>query len=152
MYTWISLLVIITIVIILFRMYEFSEKFGSYVHLIQEQQSLALTELDVPRLGAIVKILKDTSHYHSSTFAEADMALLLKLLRSWPIAMIFPGESFWNFALLLFHFFEHEKNCQYLYCGNAVIDIIRMIVLHPDGAKLFIKHQEAENGMFYHIF
>lgn len=75
-------------------MYEFSEKFGSYVHLIQEQQSLALTELDVPRLGAIVKILKDTSHYHSSTFAEADMALLLKLLRSWPIAMIFPGESF----------------------------------------------------------
>ena len=46
----------------------------------------------------------------------------------------------------------HEKNCQYLYCGNAVIDIIRMIVLHPDGAKLFIKHQEAENGMFYHIF
>ncbi|XP_054777900.1 uncharacterized protein LOC129285936 [Prosopis cineraria] len=84
----------------------------------QEQQKLALTELDVPRLGAIVKILKDASHYHSSTFAEADIALLLKLLSSWPIAMIFP-----------------------------VIDIIRMVVLHPDGAKIFLKHLEAENDI-----
>ncbi|XP_028776282.1 phospholipase A-2-activating protein [Neltuma alba] len=84
----------------------------------QEQQKLVLTELDVPRLGAIVKILKDTSHYHSSTFAEADIALLLKLLRSWPIAMLFP-----------------------------VIDIIRMMVLHPDGANLFLKHLEAENDI-----
>ncbi|KAK4258688.1 hypothetical protein QN277_005111 [Acacia crassicarpa] len=88
----------------------------------QGQQKLALTELDVHRLGAIVKILKDTSHYHSSTFAEADIALLLKLLRSWPSAMIFP-----------------------------VIDIIRMIVLHPDGAKLFLKHLEAENDILLEL-
>ncbi|KAF7840914.1 phospholipase A-2-activating protein [Senna tora] len=84
----------------------------------QEKQNLALTELDVSRLGAIVKILKDTSHYHSSKFADADIALLLKLLRSWPIAMIFP-----------------------------VIDIVRMIVLHPDGAILLLKHFEAENDI-----
>ncbi|KAE8702211.1 4-hydroxy-3-methylbut-2-enyl diphosphate reductase [Hibiscus syriacus] len=58
----------------------------------------------------------DTSHYHSSTFADVDIALLLKLLKSWPLAMIFP-----------------------------VIDILRMIVLHPDGAAVLLRHVEI-NG------
>jgi len=58
---------------------------------MQEKQNLSLTELNVSRLGAIVKILKDTSHYHSSKFADSDIDLLLNLLRSWPTAMIFPG-------------------------------------------------------------
>ncbi|GFY89670.1 transducin family protein [Actinidia rufa] len=57
-----------------------------------DNKNLSLTEFEVLRLGAIVKILKDTSHYHSSTFSDADIALLLKLVKSWPIAMIFPGE------------------------------------------------------------
>ncbi|KAL2983533.1 hypothetical protein AAZX31_12G043600 [Glycine max] len=92
-------------------------EFNNALQSDQEKQNLSLTELNVSRLGAIVKILKDTSHYHSSKFADSDIALLLNLLRSWPIAMIFP-----------------------------VIDIVRMLVLHPDGAVLLHKHFEAENG------
>ncbi|KAG4988424.1 hypothetical protein AAZX31_11G118400 [Glycine max] len=88
----------------------------------QEKQNLSLTELNVSRLGAIVKILKDTSHYHSSKFADSDIALLLNLLRSWPMAMIFP-----------------------------VIDIVRMLVLHPDGAILLQKHFEAENDILMEV-
>jgi hypothetical protein len=53
-----------------------------------------LSELEISRLGAVIKILKDTSHYHTSRFADADIALLLKLLKSWPLAMIFPGQYF----------------------------------------------------------
>lgn len=61
-------------------------------NLLKEQKGLSLTELEVSRLGAIINILKDTSHYHSSIFSDIDIALLLKLVKSWPIAMIFPGE------------------------------------------------------------
>ena len=93
-------------------------EFNNALQSDQEKQNLSLTELNVSRLGAIVKILKDTSHYHSSKFADSDIALLLNLLRSWPIAMIFP-----------------------------VIDIVRMLVLHPDGAVLLHKHFEAENDI-----
>lgn len=45
------------------------------------------------KLGSIVKILKDTSHYHSSTFSDLDVALIVKLLKTWPLAMIFPGNN-----------------------------------------------------------
>ncbi|KAF5448764.1 hypothetical protein F2P56_029269 [Juglans regia] len=83
-----------------------------------EKQKLSLTEPELSRLGAIVKILKDTSHYHCSKFADIDVALLLKLLNSWPLAMIFP-----------------------------VIDILRTSVLHPDWATLLLKHVEAENDV-----
>jgi len=34
----------------------------------------------------------------------------------------------------------------------AVIDIVRMLVLHPDGAILLQKHFEAENGINIAIF
>ncbi|KAK9001372.1 hypothetical protein V6N11_083157 [Hibiscus sabdariffa] len=80
------------------------------------KKDLSLTEPEISRLGAIVKILKDTSHYHSSTFADVDIALLLKMLKSWPLAMIFP-----------------------------VIDIVRMIVLHPDGATVLLRHVEVND-------
>uniref|UniRef100_A0A5B7C275 Putative phospholipase A-2-activating protein n=1 Tax=Davidia involucrata TaxID=16924 RepID=A0A5B7C275_DAVIN len=83
-----------------------------------EKKSLSLTELEISRLGAIVKILKDTSHYHCSRFSDVDVALLLKLIKSWPLAMIFP-----------------------------VIDILRMIVLHPDGATILLKHVNDENDI-----
>ncbi|KAG6711561.1 hypothetical protein I3843_05G053600 [Carya illinoinensis] len=83
-----------------------------------EKQKLSMTEPELSRLGAIVKILKDTSHYHCSKFADIDVALLLKLLNSWPLAMIFP-----------------------------VIDILRTSVLHPDWATLLVKHVEAENDV-----
>lgn len=80
------------------------------------KKSLALTELEISRLAAITKILKDTSHYHSSKFSDVDIALLLQLLNSWPVEMIFP-----------------------------VIDIVRMIVLHPDGSALLLKHVTEAN-------
>ena len=58
---------------------------------------MALTEVEVSRLGAVVKVLKDTSHYHSSKFADVDVTMLLRLLKSWPLAVLFPG---WNAKLL----------------------------------------------------
>ncbi|CAK7329744.1 unnamed protein product [Dovyalis caffra] len=82
------------------------------------KKDLSLSELEMSRLAAVLKILKDTSHYHTSRFADADIALLLKLLKSWPTAMMFP-----------------------------VIDIVRMLVLHPDGATVLFKHVEDENDI-----
>ncbi|XP_021738565.1 phospholipase A-2-activating protein-like [Chenopodium quinoa] len=76
----------------------------------QGQKQLSLTEVEMSRIGAVVKILKDTSHYHSSNFADVDIDLLLKLLNSWPVSMVFP-----------------------------VIDILRMMILHPDGASKLLK-------------
>ncbi|GAV67108.1 WD40 domain-containing protein/PUL domain-containing protein/PFU domain-containing protein [Cephalotus follicularis] len=81
-----------------------------------EKKNLSLTELELSRLGAILKNLKDTSHYHCTSFADTDVDLLLKLLKSWPVAMIFP-----------------------------VIDVLRMVILHPDGASVLLKHIENEN-------
>lgn len=43
------------------------------------------------RFNVIVKILKDTSHYHSSNFSDVDVALMLKVLKTWPVAVLFPG-------------------------------------------------------------
>lgn len=59
----------------------------------QDKKHLALTELEGSRLSAVVKVLKDTSHYHSSKISDVDVAMLLRLLKMWPLAMIFPG---WN--------------------------------------------------------
>ncbi|CAN0909980.1 Phospholipase A-2-activating protein [Linum grandiflorum] len=84
----------------------------------EDKKKASLSELEVSRLGAIIKVLKDTSHYHTSKLAEVDIELLLKLLKSWPPAMIFPA-----------------------------IDILRMTVLHPDGANLLLKHFQDENGL-----
>ncbi|KAK7264325.1 hypothetical protein RJT34_31932 [Clitoria ternatea] len=97
-------------------------EFNNALQSDQEKSNLSMTEPDVSRLGAIVKILKDTSHYHSSKFADSDIVLLLKLLQSWPITMIFP-----------------------------VIDVVRMMVLHPDGASLLHKHFEAENDILMDV-
>lgn len=83
-----------------------------------EKKNLSMTELEISRVAAVVKILKDTSHYHCSSFADVDISLLLKLLKTWPPAMIFP-----------------------------VIDILRMTILHPDGASLLLKHVENQNDV-----
>lgn len=53
----------------------------------------SLTEVEISRVGAMVKILKDTSHYHATSFADMDISLLLKVLQAWPPAMMFPGRS-----------------------------------------------------------
>ncbi|XP_042494944.1 phospholipase A-2-activating protein [Macadamia integrifolia] len=86
------------------------------------QNSLSITELELSRLTSVVKILKDTSHYHCSKFADADIALLLKLLKSWPVALMFP-----------------------------VIDILRMVILHPDGADLLFMHTKDQNDVLVEI-
>ncbi|KAL9414958.1 hypothetical protein AB3S75_043262 [Citrus x aurantiifolia] len=83
-----------------------------------EKKNLSMSELETSRVAAVVKILKDTSHYHCSSFADVDISLLLKLLKTWPPAMIFP-----------------------------VIDILRMTILHPDGASLLLKHVENQNDV-----
>ena len=64
---------------------------GSVDNHLKEKKNLSLTEVEISRLVAVVKILKETSRYHSSTLADADIALMLKLLKSWPLAMVFPG-------------------------------------------------------------
>ncbi|KAI3985906.1 hypothetical protein MKX01_038988 [Papaver californicum] len=80
------------------------------------QKDLALTEIEMSRLSAVKKILQDTSHYHTSTFADVDIALLLKTLKCWPVAMMFP-----------------------------VMDVLRMIILHPDGARLLQQYIKVGN-------
>ncbi|XP_048424799.1 phospholipase A-2-activating protein [Pyrus x bretschneideri] len=97
-------------------------EFNSNLLSDQDKKNSSLNEVEISRLGAIVKILKDTSHYHSSKFAEVDIALLLRLLKSWPVAMLFP-----------------------------VIDILRMIVLHPDGATRLLQLLEAENDLLMEL-
>ncbi|PIA56526.1 hypothetical protein AQUCO_00700698v1 [Aquilegia coerulea] len=76
-----------------------------------KQKDLSLTKIELSRLESIVEISKDTSNYECSTFCDVDFALLLKLLISWPVSMVFP-----------------------------VIDVLRMVILHPNGASLVFKH------------
>ncbi|KAL6497749.1 hypothetical protein OROHE_026988 [Orobanche hederae] len=87
-----------------------------------EKSHLSLNEGDLARLSTIVKILKDTSHYHNSTFSDVDVVLLLKLLCAWPVAMLFP-----------------------------VVDVVRMIVLHPDGTVKLLQHVKAENDIIVEL-
>ncbi|KAL6522636.1 hypothetical protein OROMI_031594 [Orobanche minor] len=87
-----------------------------------EKSHLSLNEDDLARLSAIVKTLKDTSHYHNSTFSDVDVVLLLKLLCAWPVAMLFP-----------------------------VVDVLRMIVLHPDGTVKLLQHVKAENDIIVEL-
>ncbi|KAL6880418.1 hypothetical protein ACP4OV_011983 [Aristida adscensionis] len=88
-----------------------------------EQKQSSLSETELSRLSAIVKVLKNTSFYHMSKLADADMALLLKMLKSWPPQMLFP-----------------------------VIDFLRMFVLHPDGASLLLKTIESGNDVLMETF
>ncbi|XP_020095852.1 phospholipase A-2-activating protein isoform X1 [Ananas comosus] len=104
---------------ILKKISEFNTKLQSNM----EQKPLSLSELELSRLAAIVQVLKDTSHYHSSSFADADITLLFNLLKSWPLAMMFP-----------------------------VIDTLRMFILHPDGASLLLKHIESGNDVLMETF
>ncbi|XP_041998802.1 phospholipase A-2-activating protein-like [Salvia splendens] len=87
-----------------------------------EKKHLSLSDSDMSRFNAIVKILKDTSHYHSSRFADVDVALMLKVLKTWPVALLFP-----------------------------VIDVVRMIVLHPDGAAKLMQHVKDQDDIVIEV-
>ncbi|CAN6819950.1 phospholipase A-2-activating protein-like [Brassica napus] len=82
----------------------------------------SMTESEVARVGAIVKILKDTSHYHATNFTDMDIALLLNVIQAWPAAMMFPAT-----------------------------DLVRMLVLHPHGASLLFKHVENNNDLLLDV-
>ncbi|XP_024959190.1 phospholipase A-2-activating protein [Cynara cardunculus var. scolymus] len=96
-------------------------EFNNALRTDPDQQSLLLSEAEMLRLNAIAKILKDTSHYHTSRFSDEDISLLLKLLKSWPVSMMFP-----------------------------VIDVLRMVILHPDGSAV-LKHANDENDIFMEL-
>jgi phospholipase A-2-activating protein len=66
---------------------------------------LVLSEREIDQLQNIVGTLEKTSYYHVTTFSDSDIQLLSKLTK-YPDKYIFPA-----------------------------MDIIRMLVLHPDGAK-----------------
>ncbi|KAG9130365.1 hypothetical protein Leryth_004346 [Lithospermum erythrorhizon] len=84
-----------------------------------ERHHLSFTEVDTSRVSAIITVLKDTSHYHCSKFSDIDVTLVLKMLTIWPNEMLFP-----------------------------VIDVLRMMILHPDGATVLLKHVDVENDIF----
>ncbi|GJP80940.1 hypothetical protein CLOP_g11135 [Closterium sp. NIES-67] len=73
----------------------------------QSAQS-ALSAEQLEHLDSLVSVLKDTSHYHSSSFAPHHYALISSLLSSWPSANLFP-----------------------------VLDLLRMMLLHPSAAAWF---------------
>ncbi|ERN17592.1 phospholipase A-2-activating protein isoform X2 [Amborella trichopoda] len=87
------------------------------------QKHLSLTELELSKLTSIVAVLKDTSRYHTTTFTDAELRLLVKLLALWPIPMLFP-----------------------------VIDLVKMIVLHPQGATLLMRYTEDGNDVLAETF
>ncbi|PHT42102.1 hypothetical protein CQW23_20956 [Capsicum baccatum] len=87
-----------------------------------EQKHMGLTEADMSRLASILHVLKDTSHYHSSKLSDDDVIMVLKLLKSWPLTMLFP-----------------------------VIDILRMIILHADGAAVLSKHVNSANDVLMEL-
>lgn len=87
-----------------------------------EQKHTVLTEADMSRLASIIHVLKDTSRYHSSKFSDDDVVMVLKVLKSWPLTMLFP-----------------------------VIDILRMIILHADGAAVLSKHVNNANDVLMEL-
>lgn len=93
-------------------------EFNAGLQSSMDQNSLSVTESELSRLAAILNILKDTSHYHCSTFVDVDIVLLMKILQSWPTTMMFPA-----------------------------IDILRMTILHPDGAGQLLKHIKGGNDI-----
>lgn len=87
------------------------------------QRPLSLNDAESMRLNAIVAILKDTSHYHTSAFADTDMNIIIKMLTSWPVQMLFP-----------------------------VFDIMKMMIYHPHGANLFVNCLQSGNDILMDAF
>ncbi|KAI4318370.1 hypothetical protein MLD38_032085 [Melastoma candidum] len=103
---------------ILRKVFEFNSTLSSDQH----KRKVTMSNVETARLEALVKTLKDTSHYHSNTIVDVDITLLLHLLESWPDETIFP-----------------------------VFDLLRMAVLHPDGSAGLLKHINSSTGIFVAI-
>lgn len=91
------------------------ESFNSSLAAEEGKRDLALNELELSKLHATMSILKDGSHYHTSTLTDENIMPLRKLLVLWPTSILFPA-----------------------------LDILRIVLLHPEGATLFARY--AENG------
>lgn len=75
-----------------------------------ESTSVALSEAELGRVGAVLATLKESSRYHASRLAESDLHLVIRAISSWPIAHIFP-----------------------------FLDVLRLILLHPSAAESFAR-------------
>uniref|UniRef100_A0A0D6QXS4 Phospholipase A-2-activating protein n=1 Tax=Araucaria cunninghamii TaxID=56994 RepID=A0A0D6QXS4_ARACU len=93
-------------------------EFNSTLASDEGQRILSLNDGELLRVNAVVAVLKDSSHYHASTFADIDLNIVVKLLSSWPTQMLFP-----------------------------VLDFVKMMVLHPHGANLFIQIVQSGNDI-----
>ncbi|KAI5056625.1 hypothetical protein GOP47_0028443 [Adiantum capillus-veneris] len=90
------------------------ETFNSSLAADEGTKGLALNEEELKNLHATVSILKDETHYHTSNLTDDSLLPLQKLLLAWPSSLLFP-----------------------------VIDILRMVLLHPKGADLCAQYAES---------
>lgn len=91
------------------------DTFNSSLAADEGKRDLALNDEELTNFRATMSILKDESHYHSSSLTDNNLTQLKKLLLSWPASLLFPA-----------------------------FDILRIALLHPQGANLFAQY--AENG------
>lgn len=89
------------------------DTFNSSLTADEGKRSLALNEEELRKLHATMSVLKDESHYHSSTLTDDNLTHLKKLLLTWPASLLFPA-----------------------------FDILRIALLHPQGANLFAQYAE----------
>lgn len=89
------------------------ESFNSSLE-TEEKRELALSDVELSRLRAVMSTLKDVSDYTTSSITDDDILPLKKLLALWPASMLFPG-----------------------------LDMLRIILLHPQGASLFAQYADA---------
>eukprot|EP00249_Psilotum_nudum_P003972 c17494_g1_i1 orf=165-2480(+) len=87
--------------------------FNSMLAADEVKMDLALGEVDLSKLEAVVSVLKDTSQYHIHKLTDDDFVLLAKLALSWPPPMLFP-----------------------------VLDLLRMSLLYPQAADRFSEDVE----------
>ncbi|KAH7288377.1 hypothetical protein KP509_31G024400 [Ceratopteris richardii] len=91
------------------------ESFNSSLAADESTKGLSLNDEELKNLRATISILKDESHYHTSSLKDKNLVELQKLLLTWPTSLLFPA-----------------------------LDILRITLLHPQGAELFA--QKAESG------
>lgn len=121
-----------------------------------------MTAEQLARLGAIAGTLRDSSHWHSSTFAPADTDLLAALLASWPAPSLFPCQCLppgvylvlnpwalsvpatWGLGFggsgLIAKLRAQGLNLPtiggHFFFHGAVLDLLRLMLLHPSSAAL----------------
>lgn len=93
-------------------------EFNSTLAAHEAHRELALNQADSMRIQAMIATLKETSLYHASSFADVDFKLLTRMVLQWPIENIFP-----------------------------VLDLMRMMLLHPQCAIFFANATTAGNDV-----